>query len=321
MTTIKRLVAVAMAFLMILGSLSMVAFAWDATIDDGFNLGISTKFFRNVKGEWVETTKVEQGEKIKARVYLSTDYYTNSGNLLFFYNSSFLQADMQAGDNTLVVNSYYAAAPYTITGKYLGEGSGSNVENALIRRNAISQDFADEHDFIHVRYYFDGTSYNQKFNGNKWFCEFELTVKEDAPAGEYGRFLAFENTAASPEYTDGYIQVPKGTYDTYVEDVTYMHLWNANLIFDNAPVEIYQNLVSATFNVNDGEFLDGSKTMYVEGEAGVITDKLNQGYKFSDYEAKLISAFSLLNHDGQAKAIERVEELAEIPKYQNKHIE
>lgn len=68
-------------------------------------------------------------------------------------------------------------------------------------------------------------------------------------------------------------------------------------------------------------FSDSQRMLYVEGEAGVITDKLNQGYKFSDYEAKLISAFSLLNHDGQAKAIERVEELAEIPKYQNKHIE
>ena len=31
---------------------------------------------------------------------------------------------------------------------------------------------------------------------------------------------------------------------------------------------------------------------------------------------KLVAAFSLLNEEGQQKAVERVEELTEIPKYQ-----
>lgn len=39
------------------------------------------------------------------------------------------------------------------------------------------------------------------------------------------------------------------------------------------------------------------------------------GYTFSQNEAKLIKAFSQLNHEGQSKAVERVEELTEIPKY------
>lgn len=36
----------------------------------------------------------------------------------------------------------------------------------------------------------------------------------------------------------------------------------------------------------------------------------------TDTETKLLSAFSRLNEEGQQKAVERVEELAEIPKYQ-----
>ena len=36
----------------------------------------------------------------------------------------------------------------------------------------------------------------------------------------------------------------------------------------------------------------------------------------SDSQTKLLSAFFQLNPDGQAKAVERVEELTEIPKYQ-----
>lgn len=47
--------------------------------------------------------------------------------------------------------------------------------------------------------------------------------------------------------------------------------------------------------------------------------KLNvQSYSFSDTEGSLIDAFDRLNPDGQAKAVERVEELTEIPKYQKK---
>lgn len=40
-----------------------------------------------------------------------------------------------------------------------------------------------------------------------------------------------------------------------------------------------------------------------------------EGYSFSDDESRLIGAFSKLNTDGQQKAVERVEELTEIPKY------
>lgn len=40
-----------------------------------------------------------------------------------------------------------------------------------------------------------------------------------------------------------------------------------------------------------------------------------EGYSFSEKEMQIVRAFSQLNPDGQNKAIERVEELTEIPKY------
>lgn len=39
------------------------------------------------------------------------------------------------------------------------------------------------------------------------------------------------------------------------------------------------------------------------------------GYSFNRIEAFLIHAFSILNDEGQKKAVERVEELTEIPRY------
>ena len=44
--------------------------------------------------------------------------------------------------------------------------------------------------------------------------------------------------------------------------------------------------------------------------------QLTYGYLFSDEERALIRSFHTLNSEGQKKAIERVEELTEIPKYQ-----
>ena len=40
-----------------------------------------------------------------------------------------------------------------------------------------------------------------------------------------------------------------------------------------------------------------------------------QGYSYSDTEISLIGLFSKLNDEGQTKAVERIEELTEIPKY------
>ena len=65
-------------------------------------------------------------------------------------------------------------------------------------------------------------------------------------------------------------------------------------------------------------FNDSQRELFIEGEASVLMANLKQGYSFSDCEVKLINAFTLLNEDGQQKAIERVEELTEIPKYQKK---
>ena len=289
MVKTKRLVAVALAILMILGSFSMTSFAWSARTNDGFDLTINTEILREVNGEWVKTDKVERGETVKARVYIGTDYYTNAGTLLFFYSNNFFTDNYGTGKNTLVVNPYYSSS-YGIEGNFYAASSApaKEVEALMLDDGRITSQQADEYDPINIAYSFGETVKNKKLDATKWFCEFELTVKSDAPAGKFGRFLAFEATAASPDYTDGYIDLPKGTYDGYVEDVTIMANWEANLIFANAPVEIYQNLVAVTFNANGGEFDDGSNTKYFEGDAGsalAIEDPTCLGYEFAGWLA------------------------------------
>ncbi len=289
MVKTKRLVAVALAILMILGSFSMTSFAWDANVNDGFDLTIHTEILREVNGEWVKTDKVERGETVKARVHLGTDYYTNTGSLLFFYDNTFFTDAYGTGKNTLVVNPNYSSS-YGINGKFYGPASApaQAIEAQMLDDGKITTVQADNYNPINVLYYFGSTVRNQKLDASKWFCEFVLKVKDDAPAGEFGEFLAIEATAATPSYTDGYIDIPKGSYDTYNESVVAMFNWNANLAFDNDPVELYQNLVAVTFNANGGEFNDGTSTKYFEGDAGealTVEEPTCYGYEFAGWLA------------------------------------
>lgn len=288
MVKTKRLVAVALAILMILGSVSMTSYAWNARSSDGFTLTVNTEILREVNGEWVKTDKVERGETVKARVYLGTDYYTNSGELLFFYSNDFFKDAYGTDSNKLTVNPYYESS-YGINGEFFAPASkpAQAVEAQMLKDERITSEEANEYNPINIVYSFAGNVKNKKLDATKWFCEFVLTVKDDAPAGKLGRFLAFEKTAGTPEYTDGYINVPKGTYDGYSESVTAMFNWNATLAFANAPVEIYQNLVSATFNANGGAFNDGKDRKYFEGDAGEalsIEEPACDGYEFVGWD-------------------------------------
>lgn len=278
MTKLKRLVAVALAVLMILGNFTMAASALDVRSFDGNTLTISTKIFREVNGEWVETEKVKQGETVKARVFLGTDYYTSSGSLLFFYDTTFFGDAYGTSKEVLVINPYYTSSPYNATGDFYAPGSisATNIEKYMLNNNKLSgivsesdtgAAFSTDYDALVVSYEFGPTTRNQKLNANKWFCEFTLTVNKDA--ADMGDFLAVKNTTSSPSFTSGYINVPKGTYDTYNENVVDMANWDSVLDYTSQPVSLFVNPVTATFNAGEGaEFADGETKKVYEGEAG-----------------------------------------------------
>ena len=73
MKLLKRSVSIALAFLMIFGSMSVLA---SAALGDGTRSTITfdTKFYRNNGSEWVETTKAARGDEIKVRVKANTAF-------------------------------------------------------------------------------------------------------------------------------------------------------------------------------------------------------------------------------------------------------
>ena len=248
---------------MIFGSITVTASAWDAATDDGFDLNIKTKIFRQVNGTWTETEKVKRGESVKARVYLNTTYFANAGELLFFYNNDFFEDAYTSSIQPLAVNSYYQASPYSISGQFYGSKSASKVADQMVNAGRITADFAAANNFFIITYRLENLS--QRFTDNQWFCEFDLKVKEDASGT--GRFFAVEETTLTPDFTFGKINVSKSQYNKTVISAVSMANWRANYTYSDVPVTLYNNFVNVTFNANGGR-IDGKETAVVSGEAG-----------------------------------------------------
>lgn len=81
---------------------------------------------------------------------------------------------------------------------------------------------------------------------------------------------------------------------------------------DINPMDAATVNVSMLFNTTDKYVLKAARAA-----AHFTTQQYTDlGYSFSDAEKSLVSSFGRLNNEGQAVAVDRVEELAEIPKYQ-----
>lgn len=264
MTKIKKLAAIALAFLMVFASVSVLASAWNANTDDGKKLTITTKYLRYINGEWQETETVKRGEVVKARVYITSSYYVGNGDLLFFYNKDFFEDSYPSTATALTVNT----ETYSANGKVYGSKSASTAAQDMYDAGKIDESFLNSHNFFMVSYGFTSGLTNQRFKATQWFCEFDLTVKADAAAGSTGSLFAVESTARSEAFTLGKISVSKVQRDKAVGDAVDMANWTAELNFEKKSVSLYENYINVTFNANGGKIDDSSATYEVGGEVG-----------------------------------------------------
>lgn len=261
MTKIKKLVAAALAFLMVFGSVSLSVFAAEVTTEG--DLSITTKIFRNVNGTWQETEKVKRGEAVKARVYLTTSYYVGSGDLLFFYDSDFFEDSYGTNASALTVNT----EKYPATASVYGSKSGSTAAQDMLDAGKISAEFLASHNFLMTIYTFNSGSKNQRFRAADWFCEYDLTVKADAATGSTGSLFAVKETARTPDFTAGMINVSKVARNADVGNAVSMAQWFAAINLEAQEVSLYENYVNVTFNANGGKIGTETKVTY-DGEAG-----------------------------------------------------
>ena len=283
----KRLVAVALAILMILGSVSV---AMTASAADGTTLGITTKILRNVNGVWTETSKVNAGEEVRLGVYLDTDYYAGDGEILLFYDNTFFEPVSAGNNKTLTVGSSYGAgSSYDIKGYYhIGSGSqAATYSQAMVTNDKLSYEeegvkvtssaYASTHDALYIAFEFGLNADTQPFDGNKLFCEVPLKVKAE-PTSTTGLVEAVENTACSPDFRRGRINVSKGGEGINPGNADNMWNWKATLDFKAEPVSLYTNCTAVTFDAGYGKFAVAESkyvtSLYSEGEAGETVKNL-----------------------------------------------
>lgn len=271
----KKYLSALLAVVMLLSAapFGTVSYAWNPSVDDGFNLNFSTKLFKQIDGEWVEADIVEPGDEIKARVYIGTDYYAGTGEVVVFYNNSFFEDDYSSNTTmNLVVNDdpESSTAIYGITGNFL---KGKGIANMLVNEGYITSEFAQAHSAITFGYLYPGKGTCQILNDEHWFAEFDLRVRQDAVGT--GDFMIVEDTVLDPdEHEYAYVNIAKGQQGESPNNAFSMYLWEANVSIDNARISVpvrYSDYTVETYTMGtDGEYELSSKTF--EAETGSAVD-------------------------------------------------
>lgn len=292
----KKYISVLLAAMLILTAapLSIISFAWDPNVDDGFNLSLKTKIFHQVDGEWVEADTLEPGESVKARVYIGTDYYAGPGQVVVFYNNSFFEDEYASNVTmTLAVNT----DPESSTEKYGIGGSfnkGKGAVYALLNGGYITEEFAQTHTALTFFYLFEGKSPTcQILNDEHWFAEFDLKVREDATGT--GSFVILEETVTDPyEHQNAYISITKGQQGSHPDNASNMYLWSANVTVENTPVSVpVTNSYYAVFESENEEF-DSIEVLFnseIPFPAG-IPEK--EGFNFMGWSADGVTVLETL---------------------------
>lgn len=248
------------------------------------SLEISTRIFSQNGENLIETETVQNGETVTVRVYVGTDYPTNAGELMFFYNTDFFR-DGYARDQLIDIkeNEYYKQL-VGLDASGVFYSADSKAAQRLVGNGIVTEDFLQKHQMIAVNYMFSPTVKNTALSADEWFVEFELEVKADAEAGE-GRVYVVLSTVQSPDNPYGYISVPVGEEDKYVEDTRTFGDVYVDVTIDDTPVINYGVY---TFDPNGG-MLNGSadKAEYnvVFGD-GFDTDSLvpvKEGHRFAGW--------------------------------------
>ena len=278
MKVMKRSLSVVLAFLMIFGSMSILA---SAALNDGTRSTISydTKFYRYNGSEWVETTKAARGESIKVRAFLKTDFVLGTGNSFWLFSKKNIKI------NTTGYASGGAEDWYTQTVNVPQEGIFTCMEKGPIGDLMVDPEYgylpADTFDTYGYLLATQISGNVGKLVKDDWSYEFDFTVTDDAT--DNAQFfipvscavindddLTYDNPiyfARYPDASEGAtLDTKEGmelSYDWRIQIETYDQDADSTLTFTN-PVK---------FNAGEGTFANGASE-FTTGE-GFIGEALS----------------------------------------------
>lgn len=285
MTKIRKVLAALLALLMIFSSFTALAYAADDTAG-GTTVTFATKFFKQADdGSWAEITRAKPGDTVKARVYLGTDYFSNSSNLLFFYDKDFFTHSYPDWSD-LEVNSESDFVKVNAISGYVATGT-SHLSD-LEEDGYLDSGFLATHDAFSVMLLVDNDK-NVKYSTDSWLFEFTLKVADSA-TGE-GDIFVVENTVKSSNREMAYIDVPRGNADGTSVDIKSMIEWTPTVSISSQPISVESNL---TFVTEGATKVEGETSFSgVIGTAITAPVVSRDGYTFAgwtDGDGKVVSA-------------------------------
>lgn len=283
MTKFKKVIAMALALLMIFGCVSVMASAWDAAVDGGTAVTVKTSFYRNTgtteEPVWTATDKAIPGEAVKARVWLTTDYYSNDATLLFFYDKDFFSTSLgTTGDLSMNADSEFVD-DNGLDGWYVTDSSV--VEDDLVEYTDVTAEYIEDNGYILVSLDMANPT-NVIYNSEDWLFEFDMTVDSDATGSADLAVLpgTFKNAT---DRQCAFIDIPKGEENGSDLDVWSMELW-----YEATPTIVNDEITtdsSVIFDANGG-LIDEDASVTLTGTIGtdytVPSDPTREGYTF-DY--------------------------------------
>lgn len=242
------------ALTVILSSAFMSVFAVaEAQEKTDYNLTVRTAFYKeNDDGEWIYTEKAYPGEKLKARVFIGTDYYAGHAELVFFADNKLLEDTYEL--STLVDMPANLDYSFGYTSKLVKADSNNGQIKRLINNGCITQEFADNHYAYLVSVNISNKNPDcQIYDDTKWVAELDFKVSKNL-IGD-ASFLVLTETVRTTDNPYGRIDVPVGDFDSSPSYSTSMSSIEVDFSLVSGVVSTASNI---TFDAYGGAFADGS---------------------------------------------------------------
>lgn len=268
----------------------LVFYAASAPAENEDYVDFRTEIYRqNESGEWVVADKVERGETVKARVFIDTGFAVGDGQVLLFINEDVFDSNY-SDVKSLATNPSVTST----TGQHMAVGkctsppkTGSLILD-LVENGYISEDFISKHTPITFTLSFMDMN-SHRISGDEWFCEFELTVKEDA-VGKGNFFIVPETIQDLGDGYYAYISFTKGVEGESSRDDDNMIYSEPSTTVESTPVSTGYGRV--ILNANGGVFKStGSEQFIFDAEVDapieIYETPIKVGYVFGGWDVEL----------------------------------
>ena len=294
MTTLKKALALLVAFIMAFSCVSVMASA-----DEPDTLTIKTSGLANPT-EDTDVAKAKRGSTVNVYISIGTNYDTrDGGELIFAYNRDFAVYQHQArhtlnNNNPAVKNGYidYIGTDSELSvGHYKRDSEGNKtdewnhgfVATRLNKQGLLTDSDLEQYGFFIVQLNDVLGAGKRQYDGSTWLFAAEFEISKDADPNMIGEMLKVQvlpSTIQSPTNQQGIVNIPK-----------YMPSSNAVNGMQNLPNHVVSPTAAGIQVINDVYFFEGDKG---EFDSKVELDDATGAYKAVSYVGEEV-AFSALN--------------------------